>query len=95
MPGLLIVVQNPLKTMSSVNPNTISIQTALKLVDSKLTELGNGPHNPVQAEEYKKLSNHKQKLLLQIQGKSVFFRVFYRAALKFVEKLSHPAWPTE
>lgn len=53
--------------MTAVNPHTLSLQTALKHVDNKLLEIGNGPHTPSQSEEHKKLTLARQKLLLQIQ----------------------------
>ena len=54
--------------MSAVSPHTLSIQTTLQIVDSKLQDLGSGPHTPSQAEEHKKLTIHKQKLVQQMKG---------------------------
>jgi len=54
--------------MSAVSPHTLSIQTTLQIVDSKLQDLGSGPHTPSQAEEHKKLTIHKQKLVQQMKA---------------------------
>nr|CAB3266789.1 transcription initiation factor TFIID subunit 12-like [Phallusia mammillata] len=52
----------------SVSAHTVSLQQTLKGVDAKLSFLGPGPHDAQQAEELKKLTNLKQKLVQQIQA---------------------------
>jgi len=56
--------------MAMVNntPHTLSLQSTLQMVDRQLQELGSGPHLAQQAEQHKKLTLTKQKILQQIQG---------------------------
>ena len=56
-----------------VSTHTVSLQQTLKGVETKLQFLGSGPHSAQQAEEFKTLTQLKQKLLEQIQGLKNFF----------------------
>ena len=61
--------------MSNADSQIISMQSTLKHVETKIAELGHGPHTPSQAEEVKRLLASKNTIKAKLSMQ--YFYLFY------------------